>query len=89
MSLAEWALRASLPAAGVCLDPFMGTGTTGIAALSLGGRFVGIDVREDFTAQFVSWCNEINRSSRRRKPSGPNSSHESKGSNGLLPFTDL
>lgn len=42
--LANWALRATLPADGVCLDPFMGTGTTGKAALDLGGRFVGIDI---------------------------------------------
>lgn len=42
--LAEWCLRATLPAGGVCLDPFMGTGTTGVASLKLGGRFVGIDI---------------------------------------------
>ena len=48
LPLAEWALRATLPKGGLCLDPFMGLGTTGLAALNLGGKFVGIDVREDY-----------------------------------------
>lgn len=29
------------------LDPFMGSGTTGVAALRLGRRFVGLDIREE------------------------------------------
>ncbi len=52
LSLARWALTATLPANGVCLDPFMGVGTTGLAALELGGRFVGVDLREDFIQVF-------------------------------------
>lgn len=55
LGLAEWALKATLPPRGVCLDPFMGTGTTGVAALRQGGRFVGIDLREDFLAHFAGW----------------------------------
>jgi DNA modification methylase len=51
--LAEWALKATLPTNGVCLDPFMGTGATGIAAMKMGGRFVGIDVQKSFLSQFV------------------------------------
>ncbi|MGA4047906.1 DNA-methyltransferase [Ralstonia nicotianae] len=47
-SLADWCLQASLPPGGICLDPFLGAGTTGIAALALGGRIVGVDVREDY-----------------------------------------
>ncbi len=47
-SLASWCLQASLPPGGVCLDPFLGAGTTGISALALGGRIVGVDVREDY-----------------------------------------
>jgi DNA modification methylase len=52
--LAEWTLRASLPPGGVCLDPFMGHGTTGKAAIKLGGRFVGVDVNETYVAEFMS-----------------------------------
>lgn len=36
----------SLPGQLVC-DPFLGTGTTGMAALQLGRRFVGADVDGD------------------------------------------
>jgi DNA modification methylase len=53
VSLAEWALKATLPPNGVCLDPFMGTGTTGIAALQLGGRFVGVDIQRRYACQFI------------------------------------
>lgn len=54
LALAEWALKATLPPQGTCLDPFMGTGTTGIAAIRLGGRFVGIDVDARYIAEFVA-----------------------------------
>ena len=47
-SLAHWALSATLPINGVCLDPFMGSGTTGIVSLQHGSRFVGIELREDY-----------------------------------------
>ncbi|MBB5202826.1 DNA modification methylase [Inhella inkyongensis] len=47
-NLATWCLRASLPPGGICLDPFFGVGTTGSVALALGGRAVGVDVREDY-----------------------------------------
>jgi DNA modification methylase len=46
--LAEWCLKATLPTGGLCIDPFMGSGTTGAAAIALGGRFVGIDIAEDY-----------------------------------------
>lgn len=67
MGLADWALTATLPQGGICLDPFMGTGTTGIAALDQGGRFVGIDLRHDFLARFVKWACERRRRGKRRK----------------------
>jgi len=52
--LAERTLKATLPPGGTCLDPFMGSGTTGRAAISLGGRFVGIDIHEDYVREFLS-----------------------------------
>jgi DNA modification methylase len=67
MALAEWALKATLPPGGICLDPFMGTGTTGIAAINLGGRFLGVDVRRDFLAHFVKWAESRRRHGQRRK----------------------
>lgn len=53
LPLAEWALKATLPKGGVCLDPFMGLGTTGVAALKLGGKFVGIDIRKDYALKLI------------------------------------
>ena len=36
------------PVGGTVLDPFMGSGTTGVAALRLGRKFVGVEINPDF-----------------------------------------
>jgi site-specific DNA-methyltransferase (adenine-specific) len=54
LGLARQALKATLPAGGVCLDPFMGLGTSGHAALELGGRFVGIDLHQRYLDAFAA-----------------------------------
>ncbi|GAB3195013.1 hypothetical protein GCM10027261_14270 [Geodermatophilus arenarius] len=51
--LATRALTATLPKGGTCLDPFMGTGTTGHVARALGGRFVGIDVQDEYMRAYI------------------------------------
>ncbi|MGW3038488.1 DNA-methyltransferase [Kitasatospora sp. NPDC001159] len=51
--LAEFALKATLPMNGSCLDPFMGSGTTGRVARQLGGRFVGIDVNAHYMEDYL------------------------------------
>lgn len=48
VSLAYRLLKATLPAAGVALDPFSGTGSTGVAARLLGGKYVGIDLNNEY-----------------------------------------
>jgi site-specific DNA-methyltransferase (adenine-specific) len=30
------------------LDPFMGSGTTGVACIKLGNRFIGVEIDEDY-----------------------------------------
>jgi hypothetical protein len=61
--LADWALRATLPKGGICLDPFMGPGTTGLSAVGLGGKFIGIDVRGDYLQAFLRTLRRTRRCS--------------------------
>jgi site-specific DNA-methyltransferase (cytosine-N4-specific) len=41
-------IAAGCKPAGVVLDPFAGSGTTGLAAIQLGRKFTGIDLSPDF-----------------------------------------
>jgi site-specific DNA-methyltransferase (cytosine-N4-specific) len=43
-------IRAGCPPGGMVLDPFSGTGTTGVAALRSGRSYTGIDLNPAFTA---------------------------------------
>ena len=52
----KWAIQ-QLPAGEeIILDPFMGSGTTGVAALQLGRRFIGIEREADY---FEAACRRI------------------------------
>ena len=42
-ALMEWLVKLVTPEGGVVLDPFMGSGTTGIACANLGRYFIGIE----------------------------------------------
>jgi site-specific DNA-methyltransferase (adenine-specific) len=46
--LMQWLVGLVTPPGGVVLDPFAGTGTTGIAALHEGFRFIGIEAEEEY-----------------------------------------
>ena len=49
ISLMEWVVKLITPPGGLAVDPFCGSGSTGCAAVSLGYRFLGIDLdRENF-----------------------------------------
>lgn len=48
INLLERIVLASTNRGDLVLDPFMGSGTTGVAAIKLGRKFVGIDVNEAF-----------------------------------------
>lgn len=48
IALMRYLVRLVTPPDGLCLDPFAGSGTTGIAAVLEGFRFVGIERDEDY-----------------------------------------
>lgn len=50
VSLMRWLVRGACEKGGLVLDPFTGSGTTGIAALDEGCRFVGIELDADHAA---------------------------------------
>jgi len=41
-------IQAGCPKRGIILDPFIGSGTTGIVALKLDRNFIGIDIKEEY-----------------------------------------
>ena len=41
-------ILAGCPAGGIVLDPFFGSGTTGVTATKLGRRYVGIDISPEY-----------------------------------------
>ena len=48
VAVMRWLVRLVTPPGGVVLDPFMGSGTTGIAALREGFSFIGIEREADY-----------------------------------------
>lgn len=50
VALMRWLVRLVTPPGGIVLDPFMGSGTTGIAALQEGRAFVGIEREPEYHA---------------------------------------
>ncbi len=47
-ALCERIIKAGCPEGGVCLDPFMGSGTTALVARRLGRKSVGIELNPDY-----------------------------------------
>lgn len=46
--LVEPMILAGCPPGGVCLDPFMGAGTTGVVAKKLGRHYIGIELNAEY-----------------------------------------
>lgn len=55
---ANWLIRWWTDPGALVLDPFMGSGTTGVACANLGGRFIGIEIEERY---FGIACERIRR----------------------------
>jgi DNA modification methylase len=62
IALLRWLIRLAVPAGGLVVDPFAGSGTTGIAALLEGRRFVGFELEPDYLdvacARLAHWARE-------------------------------
>jgi site-specific DNA-methyltransferase (adenine-specific)/modification methylase len=53
----EWCIQQTrVPAGGLILDPYMGSGTTGVAAVRMGHRFCGIEIEPRY---FDTACRRI------------------------------
>lgn len=62
IALMHWAIRqAKVPPGGLILDPFMGSGSTGVAAVQTGHPFTGIEYEQRF---FAIACRRIEEAAR-------------------------
>lgn len=59
VSLMRWLCRLVTPRGGIVFDPFCGSGSTGVAALQEGFRFVGFDIDAGYCQIAENRCNEI------------------------------
>lgn len=51
VAVMRWSIdQAEIPEDALVLDPFMGSGTTGVACVKTGRRFIGIEISEEYCA---------------------------------------
>lgn len=64
VALMQWCIqRAKVPAGGMVMDPYMGSGSTGIAAGRLGHPFVGVEIVPEY---FDAACRRIEEAQRHK-----------------------
>lgn len=70
VALMEWCLG-FLPNADTILDPFAGSGSTGVACVNMGRRFIGIERDPDYFQIMVKRIDEAMRQPRLELPEPP------------------
>mgnify|MGYP002770478210 FL=1 len=58
--LVETPIKASCPEGGIVIDPFIGSGTSGLVAKKLGRHYVGIEINDDSIKLANKRINELN-----------------------------
>jgi len=58
IALMRWLVRLVTPPGGVVLDPFMGSGSTGVAAILEGARFIGVELVPAYAE--LAWARIVN-----------------------------
>lgn len=64
VALMEWVLGLRWTPHGTILDPFMGSGTTGVACVKQGKKFIGVEIEEKY---FDIACERIELAQRQQK----------------------
>ena len=64
VELMEWIVKASCSKEHTVLDPFMGSGTTGVACMNLGRSFIGIEIEPKY---FDIACERIENAQRQQR----------------------
>lgn len=65
LALCSWWVRYVSPTGGIILDPFQGSGTVGLAALSLGRRYVGVELNASYFGMSCKRLKDAARADRR------------------------
>jgi site-specific DNA-methyltransferase (adenine-specific) len=63
IALMQWCLQRN-PCSGITLDPFMGSGTTGVACMNLGRKFIGIEIERKY---FDIACERVENAQRQAR----------------------
>jgi len=63
--LIEIPIKAGCPKGGIVLDPFTGSGTTGVVALEFGRKFIGIELNKEYCSKIAT--KRLETASRRSK----------------------
>ena len=74
VELMEWCLG-FIPESGMIFDPFMGSGTTGVACVRLGKKFVGCELNEPYFDIAIRRIEAAQRQSDLFVPRAPEQKH--------------